>query len=573
MTALTGEQILDDLSAWVAHYMAFPDRHCAPTFALWCAHTWASTSFYVTPRLIAESAEPGSGKTRLLELGALLCCNAKITLSTTTAALYRRIAKAVDDEKMPPTVLQDETDAIFMGKATPQTEDLRALFNAGYKRGATVDRCEGDAKNMAVREFPVFAPVALAGIAGRLPDTITSRGITIKLRRRAPGETVAPYRERDAEAEAAPMREELSAWVSAHAGELADARPQMPAGVVDRPSEVWEALLAIADLAGGHWPKTARAACRHFVLDSEPDELSLGIRLLTDIRELFGTQDRMASEGLVFKLVQMPEAPWAEVNRGRQLDQRRLAKELKRYGVRAQDIRIDTRVVRGYRVDGGLADAWNRYLPDLRATSATSATPQVEPVIPVAPENPVALASATPASSATPEIPLTSDVAHVADVAPKSGAPRLHAVPDGHPKTCREWFDRHIRGLIAEGHTTADSAVVYPLGEAAGWGIQNLRKVASKSPLIAIAEKRTDGVTWAIGEGVQSTYVPCPEWLVGYLRECGGWVPASEVYAAGGERYGRSAIKSAAQAAHILKRGASIATEWSLDPSYQEKSA
>ncbi|TWS26617.1 hypothetical protein FK268_05190 [Tsukamurella sputi] len=152
----------------------------------------------------------------------------------------------------------------------------------------------------------------------------------------------------------------------------------------------------------------------------------------------------------------------------------------------------------------------------------------------------------------------------------------LHAVPDEHPgppRTCREWFERHVRGLIAEGHMTADSAVVYPLGEAAGWGIQNLRKVASKSPLIAIAEKRTDGVTWAIGDGVQSTYVPCPEWIVTYLRERGGWVPASEVYTAGSERYGRSAIKSAALAAHILKRGASIATEWSLDPNYTKESA
>lgn len=141
------------------------------------------------------------------------------------------------------------------------------------------------------------------------------------------------------------------------------------------------------------------------------------------------------------------------------------------------------------------------------------------------------------------------------------------------PKTCREWFDRHIRGLISDGHTTADSAAVYPLGEAAGWGIHNLRKVASKSPLIAIAEKRTDGVTWSIGEGVQSTHVPCPQWLVSYLRERGDWVPASQVYTAGAERYGRSAIKSAAQAARILKRGASIATEWSLDPNHQEKTA
>jgi hypothetical protein len=124
----------------------------------------------VTPRLVLDSPEPASGKTRVLEILALLCRGAKLTLSTTTAALYRRIA-AADDE--PPTILQDEADAVFGRTTNPQAEDLRALFNSGYKRGATVDRCEGDSKNMRVREFPVFAPVALAGLAGKMPATIT----------------------------------------------------------------------------------------------------------------------------------------------------------------------------------------------------------------------------------------------------------------------------------------------------------------------------------------------------------------------------------------------------------------
>jgi len=51
-------------------------------------------------------------------------------------------------------------------KVRSRNEDLRALLNAGYKRTATVARCVGDAKSMNVTRFPVYAPVALAGIAG-----------------------------------------------------------------------------------------------------------------------------------------------------------------------------------------------------------------------------------------------------------------------------------------------------------------------------------------------------------------------------------------------------------------------
>ena len=130
---------------------------------LWIVHTWAVSAFYVTPRLVLDSPEPGSGKTRVLEVLALLCRDAKLTLRTTTAALYRRIEAAGDK---PPTILQDEADAVFGRTNNPKPKTSRALFNAGYKRGATVDRCEGDAKNMKVREFPVFAPVALAGLPG-----------------------------------------------------------------------------------------------------------------------------------------------------------------------------------------------------------------------------------------------------------------------------------------------------------------------------------------------------------------------------------------------------------------------
>lgn len=55
--------LLDQVTAFLARFSVFPDQHCAPTLALWYAHTHAIHHFYTTPRLILDSAEPGSGKT------------------------------------------------------------------------------------------------------------------------------------------------------------------------------------------------------------------------------------------------------------------------------------------------------------------------------------------------------------------------------------------------------------------------------------------------------------------------------------------------------------------------------
>jgi Protein of unknown function (DUF3631) len=356
-----GAELLDEVEYFAGRFLAFPTKHHLVVICLWILHTWAVSAFYVTPRLVLDSPEPGSGKTRVLEVLALLCRAAKLTLSTTTAALYRRIEAAGDQ---PPTVLQDEADAIWTSRTNPQAEDLRALYNAGYKRGATVDRCEGDAKNMKVREFKVFAPVALAGLAGKMPATITDRSVPLHMRRRAPHERVDEFRERDAAAEAAPLRDHIEAWATANLDGLAVSRPVMPEGVRDRPAEVWEALLAVADIAGGDWPERAREACRYFVLDTEADDkLSLGVRLLRDVKTVLGDCDRMSSAEIVATLTSDPESEWADLW-GKPLDQRRLAKELKRYGIESQDIRIETGIRKGYLVagDSGLAQAWQRYL-------------------------------------------------------------------------------------------------------------------------------------------------------------------------------------------------------------------
>lgn len=365
---LAGHTVLDDVTTFLNRFVVFPNEHCAPTIALWFAHTHAAHRFYITPRLILDSAEPGSGKTRVLEVAALLVRSPESTISTTPAALFRLVAASRI------TVLFDEVDAVFTAKGG--NDDLRGLLNAGYKQGATVTRCAGDAKSMKVERFPVFAPVALGGIAGNMPATITTRAITIHMRRRRSDQTVEQFRQRRAERDARPIRQALSTWMASVADQVAEAAPGLPAGVVDRPAEIWEPLVAIADAAGGGWPERARQACAHFVLRSA-QPVTNGVRLLADLRTIYDRHHatRLPTKALLADLTELDDAPWADLDgRGKQLDGRRLAAELARYGIAPIAFKDDTdTTVKGYvtyattqtksqKAQVGLADAWDRYL-------------------------------------------------------------------------------------------------------------------------------------------------------------------------------------------------------------------
>jgi hypothetical protein len=162
----------------------------------------------------------------------------------------------------------------------------------------------------------------------------------------------------------------------------------MPHNVTDRAAEVWEPLVAIADVAGQHWPDTARAAAAHFVDQATAVGASIGTRLLADLRAVFLDQhtDRMATTDILGRLAALEESSWGDLD-GRPLDPRRLARELGRYGVRPGPLRIAGTVTKGYQIDGptGLTDAWTRYLPPVTddpspgaVTTVTAITPQVK---------------------------------------------------------------------------------------------------------------------------------------------------------------------------------------------------
>jgi hypothetical protein len=135
----------------------------------------------------------------------------------------------------------------------------------------------------------------------------------------------------------------------------------MPDGIEDRDADSWEPLLAIADAAGGDWPERARRAALALVADAKAAPPSLGVRLLADLRVVFGEREHLSTEEILAALVAIDDAPWADL-RGKPLDARTLSRRLGRYGVKPRTVRLGDRTSRGYSRDD-LFDPWSRYLP------------------------------------------------------------------------------------------------------------------------------------------------------------------------------------------------------------------
>ncbi|GAB1695048.1 DUF3631 domain-containing protein [Krasilnikovia sp. M28-CT-15] len=203
---------------------------------------------------------------------------------------------------------------------------------------------------------------ALAGI-GQMPDTIEDRAVVIRMRRRAPGEKVAPYRERRDGPALRQLANDLSQWIRGHLAPLERAEPVMP--LEDRAADTWEPLIAIADLAGGDWPERGRHAAE--TLTAERDGASVSsdrIRLLTDCRTAFGSLDALPSTVLLDRLKADPEAPWGDYG-GSGLNAMTLGKLLREYDITSRNIRFAPPIgqVKGYQL-ADFFDAWQRYCPE-----------------------------------------------------------------------------------------------------------------------------------------------------------------------------------------------------------------
>ena len=147
----------------------------------------------------------------------------------------------------------------------------------------------------------------------------------------------------------------------------------MPQALNDRQADNWRPLLAIADAAGGDWPRRARDAALGLSAADEDAE-TIGVQLLADIKEVFASVESIWTEDLLKRLHAMVERPWCEFGRTRKpISPRQLAGLLKPFGIAATQVWHDGANKRGYAVEQ-FSEAWTRYLCASPLDATESAT-------------------------------------------------------------------------------------------------------------------------------------------------------------------------------------------------------
>ena len=255
------------IDAFAARFLALPSEHARHTLVLWCAHSWLMDCWNHTPRLLFISPEAGCGKTRALT----------VTQPVGATAGSRR---RPDTGCAVPLHRRGAGSARVVGRRSCSTSSTPLFGNAETRPNPQ----RGDAPTDQRRSRPQREPRPQDGQArpscsrctprwrwpGRwpltyVPATIRSRShhhpdAAPHCRTRMPnGGTAAIH-----EAEAEPLRWLLQCWAElVHSYALdyvGPDRPVLPKGIEDRDADVWEPLLAMAELAGGHWPERARVA-------------------------------------------------------------------------------------------------------------------------------------------------------------------------------------------------------------------------------------------------------------------------------------------------------------------------
>jgi putative DNA primase/helicase len=368
---VNGAELLNELTASVKRFMSLPD-HAAAALALWTVNSYIVVKHgHVAPILAVTSPEKRCGKSTLLGWLYRLVDKPLLAANITAAAIFRTV------DAYHPTLLIDEADS-FLGETG---DELRGILNSGHTRDtAYVIRVSGE--ELEPRCFSTWGTKAVA-LIGKLEgrySTLADRSIEIQLRRKLPAEKLVKLRHAG-ESHFEDLARRCARLAADYGARLGKARPDIPDSLNDRAQDNWEPLLAIADTAGGHWPRLARTVAMALSggADSSGSE-GIGVQLLSDLRRYFNSGHAVSypTTALLQHLNEIDDAPWSAYSKGKPITARHLARILHPYGILPHPIRLGSTVAKGYEVTD-FADAFGRYLPcngyTVTSQSKTSESP------------------------------------------------------------------------------------------------------------------------------------------------------------------------------------------------------
>ena len=363
--AVDGKALVDEIAETIGRFVVL-EQWAKDATALWVIHTYAFELRGVTTYLGIQSPQHRCGKSTLLDVLGRLVNRPVRAANISTPAFFRAIAETQ------PALLIDEADTFL------HNEELRGILNSGYQReGAFVMRVthempdpgaaaedSGDNRNGSgiggpsrLVKFSCWCPKAIARI-GDLPQTLADRCITFTMQRKLVSERCERLKDLNRE----DLRRKCARFVRDHAEEIRGARPSVPEGINDRAADLWEPLLALADLAGGDWPERARRAAAGLSTSAQEND-PIG-SLLMDILELFlkWQKERVFTKDVVDWLNMSEERPWMVLKRRKDVTGQWVAQQLQAYGVHSKTLRIGDDRAKGYELND-LREAFRRYVP------------------------------------------------------------------------------------------------------------------------------------------------------------------------------------------------------------------
>ena len=236
--------LLDEAAHLITRYAKLPFRELSVLVACWIALTYIYEHFRYCGYLALRSATPRCGKTKLLRILSLLVQGCpSITTNPTAPVLFRSLRRVL---------ILDEVDRL-RNADKDNFGAVISILNVGFEKGAVVERTERTkGGNFEVKAFPVYRPVAMAGIES-LADTLSDRTFHIRMERTP--ERMPRFSPRLLEELAEQLRIGFQAWAEHHGDEVETAYDQLPdelpdlTGFDDRLQDIAEPLIVLAALA------------------------------------------------------------------------------------------------------------------------------------------------------------------------------------------------------------------------------------------------------------------------------------------------------------------------------------
>jgi hypothetical protein len=201
--------LVDNIAAFIGRFVFLRNEAIYLLIALWIMGTHVYEDFDFFGYLFLHSPEPATGKSRLLEvLDLLVFRSSGLQVSPTEAVLFRTGSC---------TQLLDEVDTW-----ADREVQLRAVLNAGFKKGGFVTRVEKSAEGeLTPKRHHVYCPRALAGIGPTILSPATrDRTFMVKMERRTKDERGERFRAGKVGPEAQALRQSIEKWTKAHRQEI-----------------------------------------------------------------------------------------------------------------------------------------------------------------------------------------------------------------------------------------------------------------------------------------------------------------------------------------------------------------